>query len=196
MRVMKKNLLVCFVLLALAGLLPRLQAQPEQKGFSIQGVGLGWSDERVEALAGPEQPDSECPESGAHHHRYHDGLRVVFDELSFRAETVAGDRLELDGNVLLQAGDPEAAVTEPFLREIPLQNGARLVARPVSEGRFDEHPQFGWKPMLTKGLDRVFRVSYRYESKDGSMTDAYDFDLSIYARGGLIHWFTLHWLGH
>lgn len=193
---MKKNLFICLILLVAASVSPRYGEPPSQRGFSIHGVGLGWPDERVERLAGPELPGSDCPDHGSHLHRYSDGLLVRFNDLSFTAEAVYGHQLELDGKVLVQEGDPIETIAGPPLEVLPLNGQARLVARPGPVSYFDEEPKFGWKPVLTKGLDQGFRVSYRYESDDGTMTDAYDFDLVILAHRGRVQKVSLQWMGH
>lgn len=195
---MNKNLVICLILLVAASLSTRFREPPAQHGFSIHGVALGWPDERVERLVGKELAGSICPQGGAHQHFYEDGLYAVLDDTGFLVRGLSGNRLELDGQVILQAGDSVQTVTEPFLTEIPLplENGARLVARPIPDGYFDENPEFGWHPTLAKGYDQAFRVGYRYQSDDGTMTDCFDFDLHILAYGGRVKGVTLHWMGH
>ncbi|MCA9777046.1 MAG: hypothetical protein KC800_10030 [Candidatus Eremiobacteraeota bacterium] len=193
---MKKSLVICVILLLSAVLASTFRAQPARKGFSVQGVGLGWTDEQVEALVGRETPSSDCPLDGSHFHHYQGGLGVLFDKLDFEAEVLCGSSIEFDGEVLVQQGDLVENITAPPVEVIMLENGGRLVARPVSEYFFDEAPEFGWKYVPMKGLDEAFRVAYRYESDDGSVTDAYDLEVSILAFDGVVEKVQLRSLGH
>ena len=192
-RRVKNRIFVCFVLILSA----TFREQPVRKGFSVHGVGLGWSDERIEALVGTELPESDCPKGDAHFHQYEGGLWVRFDKLSYEAELLSGLSLEFDGQLLVQEGDRTEDITKPPITVIPLEGGGRLVARPVIESYFvDEEPEFGWKSIPTKGFDRVFRVAYRYESDDGTATDAYDMELSILALGERVERVQLRGMGH
>lgn len=195
-RGVKKNLWICVILLVVASFCLRSRQQPAQEGFTIDGVGLGWPDERVEALVGRELPNSDCGEQQAHLHHYAEGLTVLFNDTTFRAECISGRRLELDGRIVLQQGDPVEAVTGPFVSMIPLEGGGRLVARPAPVSFFEAETEFGWKPILTRGLDEGFHVVYRYEDDDGAYTDAFDFDIEIFARRGRVQAVSLRWMGH
>lgn len=194
---MKNLLAFSLVLLLSAVVSTTFRAQPARKGFSVHGVGLGWADERVEALLGGELPESDCPKGGAHFHHYEGGLWVLFDSLSYKAEVLAGSSLEFDGQLVVQQGDLVKDITEPPISVIPLEDGGRLVARPVPEGYFAaEAPKYSWKWIPTKGSDRVFRVAYRYQAEDGTMTDAYDVELSILALGDRVERVQLRGMGH
>ena len=194
---MKKSLVVCVILLLSAVLSSTFRAQPARKGFSVEGVGLGWTDEQVEALVGRETPNSNCPLDGSHFHHYEGGLGVLFDKLNFKAEVLCGSSLEFDGEVMIQQGDLVENITQPPVAVIPLENGGRLVAQPVPERYFsDEAPEFDWKSVPMKGLDEAFRVAYLYESDDGSVTDAYDLEVSILALDGVVEKIQVRSLGH
>lgn len=184
------------ILLFSAVLSSSFRAQPARKGFSVQGVGLGWTDEEVEALVGRETPNSDCPLDGSHFHHYEGGLGVLFDKLNFKAEILCGSSLEFEGKVMVQQGDLVENITEPPVPVVVLDNGGCLVARPVSEYFFDETPEFGWKFVPMKGLDQAYRVAYRYESDDGSATDAYALEVSILAFNGIVEKVQVRSVGH
>ena len=194
---MKNRLVICLLLLLSAVVSSTLRAQPTRSGFSVHGVGLGWNDEKVEALVGGELKESDCPEDGAHFNHYEGGLWVLFDKMSYQAEMLSGSYLEFDGQVVVQQGDLVKDITEPPISEIPLEGGGRLVARPVPVGYFAaEAPKYSWEWIPTKGSDRVFRVAYRYQAEDGTMTDAYDVELSIFALGEQVERVQLRGMGH
>jgi hypothetical protein len=195
--VRNRLVVVLFILILSAVVSSTFREQPVRKGFSVHGVGLGWSDERVEALVGRELPESVCPEKGSHFHQYDGGLGVFFDDLRFKAEGLSGQSLEYDGQVIVQRGDLTEDITEPPIAVIPMENGGRLVAQPVYEGYFNEEaPEFGWKSVPMKGLDQAFRVAYRYEPVGGGTTDTYSFEISILAFDGVVKKVQLRGTGH
>jgi hypothetical protein len=175
----------------------RKQVEPAQVGYSIQGVGLHWSDEDIESLLGPELPLSTCPAEGSHGHYYEGSVYVVLSTPRFVADSIYGNQLECDGNVILAAGDSTSRVKLVMPDKIELDSTSRLTGKPRS-GYFltQPTPMVQWVPSRAKGTDQSCTISYSYESDGPGITDGHDFAITVWAYEGKITRLSLEWMGH